>query len=43
MAAPRRVIEITIADDDLAQLKTIALSRTVAASWVERARNSLGA
>ena len=38
MAAPRRVIEITIADDDLAQLETIARSRTVAASWVERAR-----
>jgi transposase len=38
MAAPRRVIEITIADDDLAQLETIARSRTAAASWVERAR-----
>jgi len=32
------VIEITIAEDDLAQLETIARSRTAAASWVERAR-----
>ena len=38
MAAPRRVIEISIGDEDLARLETIARSRTEPASWVERAR-----
>ena len=38
MAAPRRVIEISIEDDDLAQLEAIARSRTEPASRVERAR-----
>ena len=38
MAAPRRVIDISIGDEDLARLETIARSRTEPASWVERAR-----
>src|ERR1019366_7078390 len=38
MAAPRRVIEISIGDEDLAQLETIARSRTEPACRVERAR-----
>src|SRR5664279_1380401 len=38
MAATRRVIEISIGDEDLVQLEAIARSRTVPASWVERAR-----
>jgi transposase len=38
MAAPRRVIELEIGPDELAQLETIARSRTDAASRVERAR-----
>jgi hypothetical protein len=38
MAAPRRVIEISIADDDLVQLETIARSRTEPACRVVRAR-----
>ena len=38
MAAPRRMIDISIEEDDLAQLETIARSRTAPASWVERAR-----
>jgi transposase len=38
MAAPRRVIEISIGDEDLAQLGTIARSRTEPACRVERAR-----
>jgi transposase len=38
MAAPRRVIEISIGDEELARLETIARSRTQAASWVQRAR-----
>jgi transposase len=38
MAAPRRVIDISIEDEELAQLETIARSRTAPASWVERAR-----
>jgi hypothetical protein len=38
MAAPRRVIEISIEADDLARLERIARSRTEPASWVERAR-----
>ncbi len=38
MAAPRRVIGISIGDDDLARLETIARSRTEPASWVQRAR-----
>jgi transposase len=38
MAAPRRVIEISIEADDLTQLERIARSRTEPASWVERAR-----
>jgi transposase len=38
MAAPRRVIEIPIGDEDLARLETIARSRTEPASWVQRAR-----
>src|ERR1039457_4132927 len=38
MAAPRRIIEISIGDEDLAQLETIARSRTELAGRVERAR-----
>ena len=38
MAAPRRVVEVRIGPDELAQLETIARSRTDAASRVERAR-----
>jgi len=38
MAATRRVIEISIGDEDLVQLEAIARSRTVPASWVERSR-----
>jgi len=38
MAAPRRVIDISIEADDLARLERIARSRTEPASWVERAR-----
>lgn len=38
MAAPRRVIDISIEDEDLAQLETIARSWTAPANWVERAR-----
>src|SRR5437763_12590874 len=38
MAAPRRIIECSIGPDDLAQLETIARSRTEPASRVERAR-----
>jgi len=38
MAAPRRVIDISIGDEDLARLETITRSRTEPASWVERAR-----
>ena len=38
MAATRRVIEISVGEEDLAQLESIARSRTAPASWVERAR-----
>jgi transposase len=38
MAAPRRVIEVPFTDDDVAELESIARSRTAPASWVERAR-----
>jgi transposase len=38
MAATRRVIEVSVGEEDLAQLETIARSRTAPASWVERAR-----
>src|SRR3978361_2444313 len=38
MAAPRRVIEISIGDEEVARLETIARSRTEPASWVQRAR-----
>src|ERR1700710_822151 len=38
MAAPRRIIEISIEADDLTRLERIARSRTDPASWVERAR-----
>ena len=38
MAAPRRIIDCSIGPDDLAQLETIARSRTEPASRVERAR-----
>jgi transposase len=38
MAAPRQVIEITIGEDDMARLETIARSRTEPACRVERAR-----
>jgi len=38
MAAPRRVIEIAIGDEDLARLEAIARSRTEPACRVERAR-----
>jgi transposase len=38
MAAPRRVVELAIEDEDLARLKAIARSRTEPARRVERAR-----
>jgi transposase len=38
MAAPRRVIDISIGDEDLTRLESIARSRTEPASWVQRAR-----
>ena len=38
MAAPRRVIEISIGEDDLVRLEAIARSRTGPACRVERAR-----
>src|SRR5690349_9851601 len=38
MVAPRRVIEVPFTDDDVAELESIARSRTAPASWVERAR-----
>lgn len=38
MAVPRRIIWISIEDEDLAQLETIARSRTAPASRVKRAR-----
>ena len=38
MVAPRRVIDISIDDNDLTQPERIARSRTEPASWVERAR-----
>ncbi len=38
MAAPRRVIDILIEEEDLARLERIARSRTEPASWVQRAR-----
>ena len=38
MAAPRRVVELSIGGDDLARLETIARSRTEPAIRVERAR-----
>jgi hypothetical protein len=38
MAAPRRVIDISINETDLTRLEAIARSRTESASWVERAR-----
>jgi citrate lyase beta subunit len=38
MAAPRRVVELVIGEEDLSRLMSIARSRTEAASRVERAR-----
>jgi transposase len=38
MAAPRRVVDFSVSSDDLAQLASIARSRTEAAIRVERAR-----
>lgn len=38
MAAPRRMIELTIGEEDLAQLISLARSRTEPASRVARAR-----
>ena len=38
MAARRRVVAISIEDEDMARLETIARSRTAPAGWVERAR-----
>jgi transposase len=38
MAATRRVIEVSVGEEDLAQLEAIARSRIAPASWVERAR-----
>jgi hypothetical protein len=38
MAAARKVVELSITDEDLAQLQSIARSRTEPASRVERAR-----
>jgi transposase len=42
MAAPRRVVELSIGDEDLARLQVIARSRSESASRVERARILLG-
>ena len=38
MAATRRVIEVSVGEEDLAHLEAVARSRTAPASWVERAR-----
>lgn len=38
MAAPRRVIELALSDENLAELTRVARSRTAPANWVERAR-----
>jgi transposase len=38
MAATRRVVEISVGEEDLARLEAIGRSRTAPASWVERAR-----
>jgi len=38
MAAPRRVVEVAISDDEAAELERLARSRTEAANRVERAR-----
>src|SRR6201995_807758 len=38
MAATRRVVEISVGEEDLAQLEAMARARTAPASWVERAR-----
>jgi ABC-type phosphate transport system ATPase subunit len=38
MTAPRRVVELSIADEDLSRLMAITRSRTEPASRVERAR-----
>src|SRR5260370_27399361 len=38
MAAPRRIIEVSIGEADLARLETLARSRTEPAGRVERAR-----
>jgi len=38
MAAPRRVIDIPIEEEDLARVELIARSRTEPARWVQRAR-----
>ncbi len=38
MAAPRRVVELAIGEEDLARLTAISRSRTEPASRVERAR-----
>jgi transposase len=38
MAAPRRIVELKIDEEELAQLTSIARSRTAPASHVERAR-----
>jgi transposase len=38
MAATRRVVEISLGEEDLARLEAIGRSRTAPASWVERAR-----
>jgi transposase len=42
MAAPRRVVELTIGDEELARLQAIARSRSEPAAQVERARILLG-
>ena len=42
MAAPRKGLELSIGDEDLARLQVIARSRSEAASRVERARILLG-
>src|SRR5579859_1541684 len=38
MAATRRVIEVSVGEEDLAHLEAVARSRTAPAGWVERAR-----
>ena len=42
MAAPRRIVDLVMGEDDLSRLEVISRSRTEPASRVERARILLG-